>query len=112
MISILHGSPPRAAPTMPGLSDYVIAVKGNGAPSSPGRRCSRPPPGRSPPRRVGRRQMHASVSGLAEYLAENDGQAVQMCRELLHRLQWNKDCAAPSRRSYREPSTTPTNWRA
>ena len=52
---------------------------------------------------LGGAEMHASVSGLAEYLAENDGHAVQMCRELLHRLQWNKDCATPNRRSYCEP---------
>ena len=49
---------------------------------------------------LGGAEMHASVSGLAEYLAENDGQAVQMCRELLHRLQWNNGCAAPNRRSF------------
>ncbi|MCB1732503.1 MAG: acyl-CoA carboxylase subunit beta, partial [Halieaceae bacterium] len=56
---------------------------------------------------LGGAEMHASISGLAEYLAENDGQAVQMCRELLHRLQWNKDCARPDRRAYREPLYDP-----
>jgi geranyl-CoA carboxylase beta subunit len=104
VISILHGSSTAGGAYMPGLSDYVIAVKGNGRAFLAGPPLLKAATGEiATEEELGGAQMHATVSGLAEYLAENDGQAVQMCRELLHRLQWNKDCAVPRRRSYSEP---------
>lgn len=104
VISILHGSSTAGGAYMPGLSDYVIAVKNNGRAFLAGPPLLKAATGEiATEEELGGAEMHASVSGLAEYLAENDGQAVQMCRELMHRLQWNKDCASPKRRSYREP---------
>jgi geranyl-CoA carboxylase beta subunit len=104
VISILHGSSTAGGAYMPGLSDYVIAVKNNGRAFLAGPPLLKAATGEiATEDELGGAQMHASVSGLAEYLSENDGQAVQMCRELLHRLQWNKDCATPNRRSYSEP---------
>ena len=104
VISILHGSSTAGGAYMPGLSDYVIAVKGNGRAFLAGPPLLKAATGEiATEEELGGAEMHATVSGLAEYLAENDGQAVQMCRELLHRLQWNKDCATPKRRSHREP---------
>ena len=104
VISILHGSSTAGGAYMPGLSDYVIAVKGNGRAFLAGPPLLKAATGEiATEEELGGAEMHASVSGLAEYLAENDGQAVQVCRELLQRLQWNKDCATPNRGSYREP---------
>ncbi len=104
VISILHGSSTAGGAYMPGLSDYVIAVRNNGRAFLAGPPLLKAATGEiATEEELGGAEMHASVSGLAEYLAENDGHAVQMCRELLHRLQWNKDCATPNRRSYREP---------
>ena len=104
VISILHGSSTAGGAYMPGLSDYVIAVKNNGRAFLAGPPLLKAATGEiATEEELGGAEMHASVSGLAEYLAENDGQAVQMCRELLGRLHWNKDCTAPSRGSYREP---------
>ena len=104
VISILHGSSTAGGAYMPGLSDYVIAVKNNGRAFLAGPPLLKAATGEiATEEELGGADMHASVSGLAEYLAENDGQAVQMCRELMHRLQWNKDCATPQRRSFREP---------
>jgi geranyl-CoA carboxylase beta subunit len=104
VISILHGSSTAGGAYMPGLSDYVIAVKGNGRAFLAGPPLLKAATGEiATEEELGGAEMHASVSGLAEYLAENDGQAVQVCRELLHRLQWNKDCATPNRRAYQEP---------
>jgi geranyl-CoA carboxylase beta subunit len=104
VISILHGSSTAGGAYMPGLSDYVIAVKGNGRAFLAGPPLLKAATGEiATEEELGGAEMHATVSGLAEYLAENDGQGVQMCRELMHRLQWNKDCSTPNRRSYREP---------
>jgi geranyl-CoA carboxylase beta subunit len=104
VIAILHGSSTAGGAYMPGLSDYVIAVKGKGRAFLAGPPLLKAATGEiATEEELGGAEMHAKISGLAEYLAENDGQAVQMCRELLHRLQWNKGCAALNRRAYREP---------
>jgi geranyl-CoA carboxylase beta subunit len=108
VISILHGSSTAGGAYMPGLSDYVIAVKDNGRAFLAGPPLLKAATGEiATEEELGGAEMHATVSGLAEYLAENDGQAVQMCRELLQRLHWNKDCATPTRGSYREPLYDP-----
>jgi len=104
VIAILHGSSTAGGAYMPGLSDYVIAVRDNGRAFLAGPPLLKAATGEiASEEELGGALMHASVSGLAEYLAENDGHAVQMCRELLHRLQWNKDCSTPNRRAYRDP---------
>ena len=56
---------------------------------------------------LGGAEMHATVSGLAEYLAENDGQAVQMCRELIKRLHLNKGCDTAPQGNYASPIYDP-----
>ncbi|MBP6725341.1 MAG: acyl-CoA carboxylase subunit beta, partial [Halioglobus sp.] len=79
VISILHGSSTAGGAYMPGLSDYVIAVKGNGRAFLAGPPLLKAATGEiATEEELGGAQMHATVSGLAEYLAENDGQAVQM----------------------------------
>lgn len=108
VIAILHGSSTAGGAYMPGLSDYVIAVKGRGRAFLAGPPLLKAATGEiATEEELGGAEMHASVSGLAEYLAENDGQAVQICRELMQRLHWNKDCAAPIRGSYQEPAYDP-----
>lgn len=104
VISILHGSSTAGGAYMPGLSDYVVAVKGNGRAFLAGPPLLKAATGEiATEEELGGAEMHATVSGLAEYLAENDGQAVQITRELIGRLHWNKDCQRPTRGSYREP---------
>ncbi|MFK7974670.1 MAG: acyl-CoA carboxylase subunit beta [Halioglobus sp.] len=108
VISILHGSSTAGGAYMPGLSDYVIAVKNNGRAFLAGPPLLKAATGEiATEEELGGAQMHATVSGLAEYLAENDGQAVQMCRELVQRLQWNKDCELPRTNQYDEPIYDP-----
>ncbi|MGI9292986.1 MAG: carboxyl transferase domain-containing protein, partial [Pseudomonadales bacterium] len=93
VISILHGSSTAGGAYMPGLSDYVIAVKGNGRAFLAGPPLLKAATGEiATEEELGGAEMHSSVSGLAEYLAEDDGHAVQIARELLHRLQWNASC--------------------
>jgi geranyl-CoA carboxylase beta subunit len=104
VISILHGSSTAGGAYMPGLSDYVIAVKNNGKAFLAGPPLLKAATGEiATEAELGGAEMHATVSGLAEYLAENDGQAVQMCRELVQRLHWNKGATAPTRGNFAEP---------
>jgi len=108
VISILHGSSTAGGAYMPGLSDYVIAVRDNGKAFLAGPPLLKAATGEiATEEELGGAEMHASVSGLAEYLAENDGHAVQMCRELVARLHWKKDCARPTRGSFAPPVYDP-----
>lgn len=108
VISILHGSATAGGAYMPGLSDYVIAVKGAGRAYLAGPPLLKAATGEiATHEELGGAEMHASVSGLAEYLAENDGHAVQICREVVGRLQWNDNCPKLAQRSFREPIYDP-----
>ncbi|NIB38157.1 acyl-CoA carboxylase subunit beta [Pseudomaricurvus alkylphenolicus] len=108
VISILHGSSTAGGAYMPGLSDYVIAVKDNGRAFLAGPPLLKAATGEiATEEELGGAEMHSTTSGLVEYLAENDGQAVNMLRELTHRLEWNKGCDRPNRRSFLEPVYDP-----
>jgi len=51
--------------------------------------------------------MHADVSGLVDYLAEDDGHAVLLGRQVIDRLQWNVRCRPRAGVSFREPTYDP-----
>ena len=108
VISILHGSSTAGGAYMPGLSDYVIAIKNNGRAFLAGPPLLRAATGEiASEEELGGAEMHASISGLVEYLAENDGQGIQICRELIDRLQWNDNCSLPTKRPFVEPLYDP-----
>ena len=108
VIAILHGSSTAGGAYMPGLSDYVIAVKDRGKAFLAGPPLLKAATGEiATEEELGGAQMHASVSGLAEYLAENDGEAALMARELVARLDWNKRCPPAPQKTFREPVCEP-----
>lgn len=104
VFSILHGSSTAGGAYMPGLSDYVVAVKGGGKAFLAGPPLLKAATGEiATEAELGGAEMHAEVTGLAEYLAENDGEAVLMMREIVARLGWNERCPKPSKQAYKEP---------
>ncbi len=97
IISILHGSSTAGGAYMPGMSDYVVAVRGNGKAFLAGPPLLKAATGEiATEDELGGAEMHASVSGLAEYLADDDGEAVVMAREVVDRLGWNTRCPRPN----------------
>ncbi len=108
VIALLHGSSTAGGAYMPGLSDYVVAVKGRGRAFLAGPPLLKAATGEiATEEELGGAEMHATVSGLAEYLAEDDGHAVQIGRELIRRLQWNGGCRPAPQRNFREPVYDP-----
>jgi geranyl-CoA carboxylase beta subunit len=108
VISILHGSSTAGGAYMPGLSDYVIAVKGRGRAFLAGPPLLKAATGEvATEEELGGAEMHATVSGLAEYLAENDGHGIQITREVIDRLQWNDNCPLRETGSFLEPVYDP-----
>ena len=120
VLSILHGSSTAGGAYMPGLSDYVVGVKGGGKAFLAGPPLLKAATGEiASAEELGGAEMHANVTGLVEYLAENDGEAVVMMREVVARLGWNDNCPEPPKRLWAEPiydadeiaGIVPTNYR-
>jgi len=90
-IAVLHGSSTAGGAYMPGLSDYVIAVKGRGKAFLAGPPLLKAATGEiATEEELGGADMHASISGLADYLAADDADAMLITRELVSRLGWGK----------------------
>jgi geranyl-CoA carboxylase beta subunit len=100
-IAVVHGSSTAGGAYLPGLSDYVILVRGRssiylaGPPlvkAAIGEDCS--------DEQLGGAETHAQVTGLGEYLCEDDAHAIGMAREVLDKLRWD---TVPSCSTYAEP---------
>ncbi|MFT5483733.1 MAG: geranyl-CoA carboxylase beta subunit [Halieaceae bacterium] len=108
VVSILHGSSTAGGAYMPGLSDYVVAVKDNGRAFLAGPPLLKAATGEiATEEELGGAEMHAGTSGLVEYLADSDGHAILVTRELIHRLQWNDNCSPIKQKSFKEPAYDP-----
>jgi geranyl-CoA carboxylase beta subunit len=100
-IAVVHGSSTAGGAYLPGLSDYVILVRGRssiylaGPPlvkAAMGEDCTDD--------ELGGAETHAQVTGLGEYLTEDDAHAIAMAREVMDKLQWD---AAPAPTEFAEP---------
>lgn len=107
-ITVLHGPATAGGAYMPGMSDYVIGVRGRGRASLGGAALVRAATGEiSDEEELAGTDMHATVSGLVEYSADDDGHALLLARQLVGRLNWNARCDAPASRTYQEPLYDP-----
>jgi geranyl-CoA carboxylase beta subunit len=103
-MTVLHGASAAGGAYMPGLSDYVVGVKDNGKAYLAGPALLKAATGEeADDAALGGAAMHASVTGLVEYLAEDDAHGISICRELLGRLDWNRHCPRPLESDFDEP---------
>ena len=104
VITVLHGASAAGGAYMPGMSDYVVGIKNNGKAYLAGPALLKAATGEvADDAELGGAEMHASVSGLVDYLAEDDAHGLQICRELVERIDWNRHCPAPSAAPWSEP---------
>ena len=93
---------------MPGLSDYVIGVRENGMAALASVGLVKAATGEdADAREMGGSEMHASVSGLVEYLADTDAHALATAREVVGRLGWRERTPSIPQESYEEPVHSP-----
>jgi len=52
---------------------------------------------------LGGAEMHSTVSGVSDYLASDDADAIRIAREILAKLDWNGVLPSREKREYREP---------
>ncbi len=96
VITVVHGSSTAGGAYMPGLSDYVIMVRGRAKAFLAGPPLLKAATGEiATDEELGGALMHTHVSGLGEYLAEDDSDGVRLAREVLSRLNWKKNSDLP-----------------
>ncbi|MEL6199791.1 MAG: carboxyl transferase domain-containing protein [Pseudomonadota bacterium] len=97
VVNILHGSSTAGGAYMPGMSDYVVAVRDRAKAFLAGPPLLKAATGEiATDEELGGARMHAEVSGLVEYLADDDADATRIGREIVARLHWN-DRLEPAR---------------
>jgi geranyl-CoA carboxylase beta subunit len=95
-IAVVHGSSTAGGAYLPGLSDYVVLVKGRSSIFLAGPPLVKAAIGEdSSEEELGGAELHAQVTGLGEYLADNDAHALELTRELLGKLPWDTVPTAP-----------------
>ncbi len=96
VIGVVHGSSTAGGAYMTGLADHVIMVRGRARAFLAGPPLLKAATGEvASDEDLGGADMHASVSGLAEYLADDDAQALATARELIGALGWQPPAAWP-----------------
>jgi len=89
-IAVVHGSSTAGGAYLPGLSDYVVLVRGRSSIYLAGPPLVKAAIGEDAnDEELGGAQMHAEVTGLGEYLAANDAHAIALARELIDQLTWD-----------------------
>ncbi|MFO1339187.1 MAG: carboxyl transferase domain-containing protein [Burkholderiaceae bacterium] len=98
-VAVVHGSSTAGGAYLPGLSDYVVLVRDRSSIYLAGPPLVKAAIGEdASDEELGGARMHAEVTGLGEYLADNDAHAIALARELLGALPWDEapTAAAPA----------------
>ncbi|GIT37199.1 MAG: acetyl-CoA carboxylase carboxyltransferase subunit [Gammaproteobacteria bacterium] len=87
----------------PGMSDYNIFIRDQSKVFLAGPPLVKMATGEiSNDETLGGAQMHSEVSGLSDYLAEDEMDALRLCREVVSHLNWKKS-ESQSKEAYEEP---------
>ncbi len=96
-VCITFGSSTAGGAYQPGLSDYNIVVKEKSKIFLAGPPLVKMATGEeSDDETLGGAQMHAEVSGTGDYFAEDEMDALRMCREVVSHLNWRKPGPEPT----------------
>ncbi len=108
VVTVVHGSSTAGGAYMPGLSDYVIMVRGRARAFLAGPPLLKAATGEiATEEELGGAEMHTSVSGLGEYMAEDDADSVRLAREVVQRLQWSRHLAPTGVAGLERPTALP-----
>jgi geranyl-CoA carboxylase beta subunit len=89
VLTVQHGSGTAGGAYMPGLSDVVILVRGRSRAFLAGPPLLKAATGEvATEEELGGAEMHATVSGLGEQIAEDDRHALRIAREWIAQLGW------------------------
>jgi acetyl-CoA carboxylase carboxyltransferase component len=97
-ISLVFGASTAGGAYQPGMSDYNIFIRGQSKVFLGGPPLVKMATGEDADEEsLGGAQMHCAVSGLGDYLAEDERDGIRLCREVVAHLNWRKEGPGPSR---------------
>ena len=103
-ITVVHGNATAGGAYQPGLSDYMIMVRKRAHMFLAGPPLLKAATGEvATEEDLGGAEMHASIAGTAEYIAENDADGIRIARELMAKIPWNDQLPVRARKSFAEP---------
>ncbi|HWH88226.1 MAG TPA: geranyl-CoA carboxylase subunit beta [Pseudomonas sp.] len=103
-ITVVHGSATAGGAYQPGLSDYVVVVRGKAKLFLAGPPLLKAATGEvATDEELGGAEMHAQIAGTAEYLAENDADGIRQVRDIMRMLPWNEQLPWLPEPQYKEP---------
>src|SRR6202521_77355 len=91
VVPVTHGSSTAGGAYQTGLSDYIVMVRGRTRAFLAGPPLLKAATGEiATEEELGGAEMHTGTSGLGDYLAEDDRDALRIARELVGKLEWNR----------------------
>jgi acetyl-CoA carboxylase carboxyltransferase component len=106
-VSVVFGASTAGGAYQPGMSDYNILIRNQSKVFLGGPPLVKMATGEDADEEsLGGADMHATVSGLGDYLAIDEMDAIRMCREVMRHLNWRKLGPEPSAH-FEEPKHDP-----
>ena len=97
-VSVVFGSSTAGGAYQPGMSDYNIFIKKQSKVFLGGPPLVKMATGEdAEDETLGGAEMHCTISGLGDYLAEDEADGIRLCREVMAHLNWRKLGPGPSR---------------
>ncbi len=104
VVTITHGSSTAGGAYQTGLSDYIIMVRGRSRAFLAGPPLLKAATGEiATEEELGGAVMHTSISGLGDYLAEDDRDALRIAREVMAQIDWSHDMPVDAPRAFKPP---------
>lgn len=104
VLTVTHGSSTAGGAYQTGLSDYIVMVRGRSRAFLAGPPLLMAATGEiATEEELGGAVMHTSISGLGDYLAEDDRDAIRIAREIMAHIDWNRDLPAEPPRRFKPP---------
>jgi geranyl-CoA carboxylase beta subunit len=103
-VTVVHGSSTAGGAYVPGLSDYVVVVRDRAKIFLAGPPLLKAATGEiATDEELGGAAMHATISGTAEYIADDDAQAIVVARDVMAKLRWNDHLSPHAAPAYQAP---------
>jgi geranyl-CoA carboxylase beta subunit len=91
VVTVTHGSSTAGGAYQTGLSDYIVMVRGRTRAFLAGPPLLKAATGEiATEEELGGAEMHTSISGLGDYLAEDDRDALRIARDIMANLEWDR----------------------
>jgi len=104
VVTVTHGSSTAGGAYQTGLSDYIVMVRGRSRAFLAGPPLLKAATGEiASEEELGGAEMHTGISGLGDYLAEDDRDALRLAREIMANIDWDGRLAPEPARAARPP---------